>query len=255
MAKKNELATVDNFELATLSGDLAEAFAEEMDGLGTIPYDRIKMPSGGGLAFEVPGEDEDSAEVASELVGVILHHHPVNAYWADKFNGGNEAPDCASADGHVGVDRLTGECKDCKSCIHNQFAEDGSGKACKNTHRLYFLREGNPIPVLITLPPTSLKYLGEYIGKRLLIKGMRSNEVVTKISLKKEQSRDNITYSRAVFSFVGKLPEDKCKAVAEMAAGIKAQSGNVAVDDEDYNRPKSDGFVDVPQGEENLPFD
>lgn len=257
MAKKNELATVESFEIATLSKEMAAAFAEEMDGLGSIPYDRIKMPSGGGLAFEVPGEDEDNPETTSELIGIILHHHPVNAYWKEKFSGSNEAPDCASADGHVGVDRETGECKDCASCVHNQFAEDGSGKACKNTHRIYLLREGNPIPILITLPPTSLKYLRDYIGKGLLLKGMRSYEALTKISLKKEQSKDNITYSRAVFTFLGKLPDDKKEAVSEMAAGIKEQAQSVSVDDADYSTSASnnDGFIDVPEtSAEELPF-
>ena len=56
--KKNELAvTADKFDLQTITGDFAEAIAEEMDGLGQIPYDRVKIPSGGGLAFMGPGEE------------------------------------------------------------------------------------------------------------------------------------------------------------------------------------------------------
>ena len=35
---KNELAVVDNFDLQTISGDLAQAIAEEMDGLGALPF-------------------------------------------------------------------------------------------------------------------------------------------------------------------------------------------------------------------------
>ena len=46
---KNEVATTDKkFELVTLTGELAEAIAEEMDGLGSIPFERAKIPSGGG---------------------------------------------------------------------------------------------------------------------------------------------------------------------------------------------------------------
>ena len=52
MAKKNELAVkAADFNLVTLTGDMAEAVAEEMDGLGTIPFDRVKIPSGGGLSL------------------------------------------------------------------------------------------------------------------------------------------------------------------------------------------------------------
>lgn len=184
-AKKNEVVTLENFDLVTLDNDMMEAFAEEMDGLGTIPYDRVKIPSGGGLSFEVPGETEDEPEVTQELVGVIIYHHPVNAYWRDKFSGANEAPDCASSDGKTGVDRETGECKNCKTCPLNQFAEDGSGKPCKNTHRIYLLREGKPIPIILTVPPTSLKYVRDYIGKGLLLKGLRSHQALTRISLKR----------------------------------------------------------------------
>ena len=99
--KKNELAVVSDFNLVTISGDLAEAIAEEMNGLGMIPFDRVKLPSGGGLAFEVPKEDEDTPETTNELVGAILYHHPVNAYWKEKFSGGNEQPDCSSMESRV----------------------------------------------------------------------------------------------------------------------------------------------------------
>ena len=154
--KKNELAVVKDFNLVTISGDLAEAIAEEMDGLGTIPFDRVKIPSGGGLAFEVPGEDEENPETAGELVGAILYHHPVNAYWIEKFSGGNEQPDCSSMDGKQGILRGTGEIMSCADCPHNKFGSDGLGKACKNVHRVYILREDNPVPLILSLPPTSL---------------------------------------------------------------------------------------------------
>ena len=45
---KNEVATTEkNFNLVTLTGELKEAVAEELDGLGTLPFERAKIPSGG----------------------------------------------------------------------------------------------------------------------------------------------------------------------------------------------------------------
>ena len=35
---------------------------EELDGLGSIPFDVVKIPSGGGVAFEVPGDDPDNPD-------------------------------------------------------------------------------------------------------------------------------------------------------------------------------------------------
>lgn len=261
MAKNEVAVTAASFNLVTLSGDIAEAIAEEMDGLGTVPFDRVKIPSGGGLAFEVPGEDEENPDAEKELVGVILYHHPVNAYWKEKFNGGNEAPDCSSSDGKTGCWRETGEIRNCADCEFNRFADDGSGKPCKNIHRVYFLRENNPVPLIISLPPTSLKYMRDYIGKRILLKGLRSYDAITRITLKKEKSKDGIDYSRTVFTFVDKLTDEQKAAAKEMAENLKASGIDVAVDDADYNTApastSSDGFMDIPDGagDEALPFD
>lgn len=267
MAAKNEVAKTEEkkeFNLQIFDGAMAEAIAEEMDGLGTIPFDKVRIPSGGGLAFEIPGEDEDNPETAQELVGVILDHHPINAYWREKYSGGNEQPDCSSYDGKTGVDAETGEMHDCSSCPHNQFGSDGAGKACKNIHRCYLLREGNPVPIVISLPPTSLKYMRDYIGKKILMNGLRCWDAVTKITLKKEKSTDNITYSRAVFTMVGTLNEAQRAETKKMAETIKATEKNVPViDDADYNTaPSSQPAVDntefqpVPEGKQGeLPFE
>ena len=257
---KNELATIENFELVTLDGEIAEAIAEEMDGLGTVPFDRVKIPSGGGIAFELPGETEDDTESATELVGVILHHHPVNAFWKDKFAGGNEAPDCSSIDGKCGVDAQTGEIYDCSKCPNNQFGsgEGGSGKACKNTHRVYMLREGSPVPMILSLPPTSLKYMRDYISKRILLKGMRSYHAITKITLKKEKSAGGITYSRAAFAFAGKLSTEQIAQVEAMVNTVKAMSKVVDVA-ADYEEPAATQagaatFTEIDGPGENLPY-
>lgn len=267
MAKKNEIAVkAADFNLITLTGDLAEAVAEEMDGLGTIPFDRVKIPSGGGIAFELPGEEEDETESAQELVGVILDHNPVNAYWANKFAGGNEQPDCSSFDGKQGVERATGEIRDCASCPYNQFRSDNAGKACKNVHRVFMLRENNPVPVILSLPPTSLKYMRDYIGKRVLLKGFRCWQVLTRITLKKEKSKDGIVYSRAAFAFVDKLTPEQEQQAAAMREMVKSTYKTIDIDGSDYNKaaadneapaPKVDeaGFMNIPEGQdEDLPF-
>ena len=186
MTKKTEaaaLAVIDNFELPVLSEDMGQAMAEEMDGL-QLSFPRIKIPSGGGLAFEVPGDDPENPDAVKEVVGVIVDHHPVNAYWADKYAGANNPPDCSSMDGKVGID-ADGNRKPCNSCQYNQWgsAEDGRGKACKNMHRVYILREGEMLPLLLTLPPTSLKNLSDYLGLRVITKGLRSYGVIDRKSV------------------------------------------------------------------------
>lgn len=263
--ENTEIAEVkQTFDLQTIGGDLADAIAEEMDGLGTIPFDRVKIPSGGGLAFELPGEDEDHPISSTELVGVIIFHHPVNAYWKEKFAGGNESPDCASIDGKVGVEKETGCMKNCADCEFNKFGSDGDGKACKNAHRVYILREGNPVPLILVLPPTSLKSLRDYIGKKILLKGIRSYEAVTKITLKKEKNASGIAYSRAVFDFVSKLTPEQVAEAKAMAEAVKATDKAVNIDDDYAEAPQTsapapqtdaDGFMNVPESVDgDLPF-
>lgn len=265
MAKNEVAVTADTFKLITLTGDLAEAVAEEMDGLGSIPFDRVKIPSGGGLAFELPGEDEEDAESATELIGVILDHNPVNSYWVNKFTGGNEQPDCSSFDGKQGVVRETGEIRSCETCPYNKFGSDNAGKACKNIHRVFMLREGSPVPLILSLPPTSLRYMRNYIAKRVLLKGYRCWQVLTKITLKKEKSKDGITYSRAAFTFLDALTQEQAQQAAAMRDMVKSIYRTIDINAEDYGQapadeaaaPKTDGagFMNIPDGaDEDLPF-
>lgn len=266
--KKNELAAAGSFDLQTISGNLAQALAEEMDGLGALPFDRVRIPSGGGLAFEIPGEDGEETVSATEIVGVILDHHPVNAYWANKFAGGNEPPDCSSYDGKQGVDMATGEVRDCASCPYNRFGSDDRGKACKNIHRIFMLREGSPVPMMLPLPPTSLRYMRDYIAKRVILKGLRCWQVVTRVTLKKERNASGIAYSRAAFTFAGKLEAGRAKEAEAMRECIKQQYRQLGVEGADYTLPRGNtqdgpaapktdgaGFMNVPEGsDDELPF-
>ena len=92
---KQELATVgENAIAAAGTENFLSEIAEEMDGLGDISFDSIKIPSGGGLAFEVPGDDPENPGIEKEICGVILVRRAANGYWKDTFNGENSMPDC-----------------------------------------------------------------------------------------------------------------------------------------------------------------
>ena len=128
--EKNEIMTTEASTYLTEPINLNDLFAEEFDGLRPS-FERIKIPAGGGISFEVPGDDPDSPDTVKEFTAVILHHHPVNSYFKDKFNGANNPPECASIDGKIGVIRETGECRDCKSCPMGQFGRgENNIKSC-----------------------------------------------------------------------------------------------------------------------------
>ena len=97
--KNTEIATINENEgYLTEVVNLAELFSEELDGLRPS-FERIKIPAGGGLAYELPGENPESPDTEKEFSAVILYHHPINTYYKEKFNGSSNPPDCSSIDG------------------------------------------------------------------------------------------------------------------------------------------------------------
>jgi hypothetical protein len=227
-----------NLPILTQPDEVREILEENLDGI--VPeFPRIKFPSGGGLAFEIPGEDE--ATVAVELIGVVVDQHRMNAYWSKPYDGTKNPPDCMSLDGKVGFASpeadvpWRGGCQDCSTCPLNQFGtavKDGqktNGKACKNMRRVAMLREGEILPILITIPPTSCKEWDAYIVG-LTSKLKRPYGVVTKIKLKKATNSGGIEYSKGVFTKAGDLTPEETKHMQAYAISIKPVIRNVTID-------------------------
>lgn len=213
----NEIVKKENqFVANTEALDLQE----EMQGLN-ITFDRIKVPSGGGLAFEVPSENADEPDLQKEFSAVILYHHPILSYYKEKYTGGNEAPDCSSYDGVNGVDRETGEITLCKECCRNVFGSgENGGKACKTKRRIFILREGETFPTILSLPTASVGDFSKYI-MRILSKGKKSNQVVTKFSLKKTTNSGGIAYSKVVLSTERELTENEIVSIKKLSEKVK----------------------------------
>ena len=227
MSKNTEIAVVNNFT-ALKDFNLAEAMASELSGMN-ISFDRVSVPAAGGLAYELPGEMPGETDMAKEFTGVILFHHPMFTYYRDTFLGGNNPPDCGSYDGVMGTGNPGGRCD---KCPLNQFGSGANGgKACKNKRRVYILREGELIPILLTLPTGSMREFSVYI-KRLLTKGKKSSAVVTKFSLKKATNAGGIAYSQAQFAVDRMLTPEEIPYINALADQVKALATGVAYDTE-----------------------
>ena len=226
-------------ELTTVTGgfgylqtvNFGDLLTGELDGLN-VSFDRVKIPSGGGIAFELPGEDEETPDSAKEFTGVILFHHQIRGYYKTEYTGGNNPPDCGSMDGHVGVGDPGGNCLECPLAEFGTALNGKGGKACREHRRLYVLQEGEMFPVLYSIPAGSLKAFSAYVV-RLLSKCLKTHEVVTRFSLKKAKSGSGMEYSEAVFSKVRALsPEEKAgllkyaEDVRGLAAKVSLQSEN-----------------------------
>lgn len=223
---KNEI-TANSY--AALEGfNLADALSEEMVGMN-ISFDRITIPAAGGTAFEVPGAMPGETDTVKEFTGVILFHHPLFTYYRERFTGGSNPPDCGSIDGVTGAGNPGGHCAHCPL---NQFGSgENGGKACKNKRRIFILREGEMIPLVLTLPTGSMKEFSVYI-KRLLSKGRKSCSVVTRFSLKKAMNVGGIAYSQAQFAVDRLLTDAELPLILSMAEQVKQFAIRVGYEDE-----------------------
>ncbi len=283
---KAEVATTGSFSIVTgyeeMDEDLKAELEDEMEDLDddtAIDAKHIKIPSGGGKAFEVETDDPEDPEVLKEVDGVIIFTHRMNAYWAHKFGEAgedgntNKIPDCSSMDGKTGLMRETGEVRDCASCPYNQFGSEGAGKACKNMRRLYILRDGKPDIYLLTVPPTSLKDINKAL-KALMgkTKTPYTRQIVT-FKLSTAESKDKIKYSRVSLEKKALIPDNLFPVTQALRAELKKSYESVAITSGDYAQPEqapadaakqepaagqagTDGFMNIPEGtDEALPFE
>ena len=287
------LATLGDFSIANryegMDPELMAELEDEMSDLDPesgITCRKIKIPSGGGLAYEVQGEEETDVEYMKEINGVVVFTHRVNGFWAGSYGDDdqNKAPICSSMDGKTGVRNDTGEIISCETCPLNQFGSatdqkgnQAKGKACKNMRRLYLMMDGDPNFYLLTVPPTSIKDVNKQLAK-IMAGGTPYTGLVLKFTLEKTKNAAGVEYSKVVISKAGLLPPAISSIAQEMRRQIKEQYQSMAItmDDyaaapeqptttespsetpaptENYSTAAADDFPDSPQvDEDNLPF-
>ncbi len=109
--------TIGNQEYAILKSgveQLPEILKANLgsDGLNVSDLDRIKMPAGGGISWEVP--TLTGLKTEQVIKGVIVFHKNVRAFWEKAFGDApGEPPDCSSDDGIMGVGKPGGDCAKC----------------------------------------------------------------------------------------------------------------------------------------------
>jgi hypothetical protein len=282
-AKKNEIATVDSFSLANLydgmDPELLEELQDQLDDLDPesgISCQQIKIPSGGGLAYEIHGEDDD-VDYQKEIDAVIVFTHRANGFWTGAYGSGddqNKIPACSSMDGKTGVRMDTGEIRQCENCPLNEFGsgtdQNGNqarGKACKNMRRLYLMMSGNPNLYLLTVPPTSIKEVNKQLAK-IIAGGIPYTGLVVKLTLEKVKNANGVDYSKVVIKKSGILPAETAAKAIAMRRRIKDQYKSVAITMDDYITTQPDHqeqnadvveqaqFTEVePTNDPQLPFD
>lgn len=163
------LATVDTAGMtdgqkAELAKVMEESYADSRTGFDFKPQ-RVKVNKDSQTFADPFGNAVD------ELRGIMIFKQKVRALWDRK--SGENAPLCSSLDCVIGT-RRDGTTQACVGCPANEWGSGKSeggqemrGKACKEMRRIYLLQLGNLLPVLVTLPPTSIKPWDDYCSARL----------------------------------------------------------------------------------------
>lgn len=237
------------FDISSAKG-IYERIKKAQDVVGGRPTLKAKVGAGGVKVFTITNGSRDIA--MEKFQGVIIAHHKSNALFLSEEENMNTPPICSSVDGITGVVHETGECRDCESCPHNVFGTSGKGKACKNMHRLYILVEGSPIPVTLSLPPTSLELWRNYALMDVAAAGLDMAEVVTEFSLINEVNSVGQKYSIVNFKLIGKVNEEVKEFCLNMGGAIE-QAPRLSITADEYNREPDKVLEQADVEDDTLP--
>ena len=242
---------------------------------------RVTIPTGGGTKWRcaTPEGNEES----EHLTGVIVHWKTARAMWIDKFGQAESGPPaCASNGGEFGEGSPGG---DCAKCFFNMWGSgdinmsdavkaglaDGSRaprliteltaeieargnvkggkKWCKEMRLVFMIRESDLMPIIISLPPMSIKPFLDYT-RRLMnpgpltpadqggdgkarrpqpISGLISR--MTLVTIPKAGKRPD--YSEARFACVGVLGKDDRRLLEGRVSLLGPMFAAVRADDVD----------------------
>lgn len=194
--------------------------------------DRVRIPTGGGLSWSVP--TLDGMESVPQIEGALVAHKVARAYWPGEFGGGNVPPECTSEDGETGHGVGGGNCYDCPMAEWGTSQRAGSrGKACKEMHVLFILRAQARLPIVVAVPPSSLKAIRNYL-LRLSDRALKFYEVVTALGLEQNRNQQGIVYSQVIPKMVGQLAGEDLAAVERYHAELAPIFAGVMPDPKDW---------------------
>lgn len=186
--------------LPAVSQGLADLLAEARESLET--FDDVKMPvirfKDGGFVLQEGDEPED------EIRGIILYTKQNNVFFTNAYKPGVAAqPDCFSPDGKIPTVEKPVAPR-CKGCPKNEYgtSRTGAGKACRNIRLVFLLLEGEILPRVLRIPPTSLKLIDSYVLNKTSDSGSYFNVITSVTSFKRDPAQ---THFNMKFTDVGRV--------------------------------------------------
>jgi hypothetical protein len=219
-----DLVPFENYAIAQVEiGEIVETIKANIEGqpIDEFALERIRMPGAGSTTWEIPTL-EGTVE-SKTLTGVIVYTKLVRAYWQTSYDdgGGSDMPDCSSRNSDQAFPSgdfmppapqhaLGGFA--CAGCELAKFgsAKQGGGQACQQKRLVFMLTQGDVLPIVVALAPTSLKAAGDYM-LRLTRAARPYWQVQTTIAL--EKHTDPKPHARALFTKAADLSEAEFSAI------------------------------------------
>jgi hypothetical protein len=127
-----------------------------------------------------------------------------------------QKPDCASADGIIGVGDPGGVCADCP---HSSFIDD-EAPACRAFIDIFFIAPGELFPTILTVARGGITQVRKYcVG--LTKRRLPLHHVVTEFSLERATNRRGIVFSRPVLKQVRLLDERERSRATEVVTAFR----------------------------------
>jgi hypothetical protein len=240
------IARIEPGGYLALNHDLTEVAGFIEDNLGgqdVTEFDltRLSVPSGKATKYRWEVPTLDDSETVDELAGIIVFQKQTRAFWPMSIDdgGGNVPPSCSSPDAKVGFGKQWATREDpdpdgeprqlaCAQCPKSQFGSDGGrGQACKQQAQLFLLMQTGFLPVVVSVPPTSLSEVRKYMVK-ISSAGMRYDQVVTRFALEKKQNAGGTDYALIVPKLGGFLDEDEAAKARAYGEQLKPTFEQVA---------------------------
>lgn len=181
-------------------------------------------------------------EMFKTLEGIVIYKQKIRGYWDDPTE---KVPACSSMDCVSGIETETGKVKSCATCPNNRWGtsidQKGNptkGKACKEMRRLYILRDGDRVPCLLRVPPTSIKNCDIYFSNRIN-KGIPDIARKTVLRLT-EASNGGFNYAVIQFELGDPVTLQEFKAYRKMRNAIKAIAQQTQITADDYEVTEDD---------------
>lgn len=184
----------------------------------------------------------DDADEVAQSINVVFLRANMNAktFFAKKYSEGDSdhmRPDCYSFDGVAPSTNSTApQAKKCAICPHNQWGSrtgdgdregESKGKACQDNARIAVSAPDNIDPMLLRVPPKSLKPLREAL-KLIAARKLPYNAAVIKIGFDRDAPSPVLT-----FKPVGLMDEQGYGTVQAVYDGELVR-GIVGLDDEGF---------------------